>query len=80
MQHRLAVLTAAVLLGITGAGHAGQPPAMDTLFEPYAQLLERHLEEYDLDGGGLVSAFDYDGALAYDWSLNRPENFPEINE
>lgn len=32
-------------------------------FAPFAALLDRHLTEYDLDGGGLVSAFDYRAAL-----------------
>ncbi|MFU8816992.1 MAG: hypothetical protein ACNA7W_16720 [Pseudomonadales bacterium] len=39
---------------------------MKQLYAPFQQLLERHLEEKDLPGGGLVTAFDYRAALAAD--------------
>lgn len=43
----------------------GAPAAdLERLFEPYQALLERHLVEHELAGGGLVSAFDYQAALA----------------
>lgn len=32
-------------------------------FGPFGELLDRHLVEYDLPGGGLISAFDYRAAL-----------------
>lgn len=35
---------------------------LNELYSPYATLLERFLEEKDLDNGGLVSAFHYDRA------------------
>lgn len=35
----------------------------EALFAPFQTLLERHLEETRLPGGGLVSAFDYPQAL-----------------
>lgn len=38
--------------------------AMAERFAPFQTLLDRHLEERRLDGGGLVSAFDYRAALA----------------
>ncbi len=34
------------------------------IFEPYGNLLERHVSEHDLDTGGLVSSFDYRAAMA----------------
>ncbi|WP_376690584.1 DUF547 domain-containing protein [Wenzhouxiangella sp. EGI_FJ10409] len=37
---------------------------VEDVFEPYAQLLERHVVEHDLDSGGLVSSFDYEAAIA----------------
>ncbi|MFP4314838.1 MAG: DUF547 domain-containing protein [Desulfovibrionales bacterium] len=36
------------------------------VFSPFAELLKRHLVERDLEGGGLVSAFDYHEALERD--------------
>lgn len=36
---------------------------MEKLFKPFAQILERHLIEKDLEGNGLVSAFNYREAL-----------------
>ncbi|MDT8449099.1 MAG: DUF547 domain-containing protein, partial [Wenzhouxiangellaceae bacterium] len=35
----------------------------DLPFAPYGELLDQHLVEYDLPGGGLISAFDYRAAL-----------------
>lgn len=40
--------------------------ADNRLFEAFGVILERHLTEHDLPGGGLISAFDYDAALAQD--------------
>ncbi|WP_220376492.1 DUF547 domain-containing protein [Wenzhouxiangella sp. 15190] len=34
------------------------------IFESYGKLLEHHVSEHDLDAGGLVSSFDYRGAMA----------------
>ena len=42
---------------------AGADESVESLFQPWQQLLDAHLEEKDLDGGGLVSAFDYRAAL-----------------
>ena len=42
---------------------AGADEPVESLFQPWQQLLDAHLEERDLDGGGLVSAFDYRAAL-----------------
>ena len=36
---------------------------LSTLFDPYQQLLSDYLQEKMLDGGGLVTAFDYRAAL-----------------
>lgn len=44
------------------ATHASAVDLEDT-FAPYAKLLDGFLEEKHLDGGGLVSAFDYRAAL-----------------
>lgn len=38
--------------------------ADEALFEPYQRLLTQHLTEATTAGGGLVSAFDYEAALA----------------
>lgn len=43
--------------------NASDPGARD-VFAPYQQLLDRHLVEWELPGGGLISAFDYRAALA----------------
>lgn len=40
-----------------------QAAELTSLFAPYQQLLDEHLTEADTEGGGLVSAFDYDAAL-----------------
>ena len=40
-----------------------QAVEMASLFDPYQQLLDRHLTEAETTSGGLVSAFDYDAAL-----------------
>mgnify|MGYP005841230559 CR=1 FL=1 len=37
---------------------------LEELYAPYAEVLERSVVEKDLPGGGLVSAFNYDKALA----------------
>lgn len=42
---------------------AGADESVESLFQPWQQLLDAHLEEQDLEGGGLVSAFDYRAAL-----------------
>jgi hypothetical protein len=71
MSPRHALLTMAVfLLGtlILSTADAGEPvddatPGIETLFEPYARLLERHLRELETAEGGLVAAFDYRAAL-----------------
>lgn len=37
---------------------------VEETFKPYGELLQRHVSEYDLAAGGLVSSFDYRGAMA----------------
>jgi len=48
----------------SGTEGTAEPPPMAELFAPYAALLEDHLLERELPGGGLVSAFRYGEALA----------------
>jgi hypothetical protein len=45
----------------------------DELFDAYGQLLARHAIEYELDSGGLASAFDYRAAIDDDTSLELIE-------
>ncbi|MDZ7790444.1 MAG: DUF547 domain-containing protein [Xanthomonadales bacterium] len=59
--------TAILLAGLTWSmTTCAQAP--ETLFEPYAEVLQRHVVEHDLDGGGLVSSFDYAAAMASETS------------
>lgn len=44
----------------SGAVHA----ELSSLYGPYQQLLEEHLREKTLENNGLISAFDYEAALA----------------
>lgn len=46
-----------------------QADPVSEVFEDYQALLDKHLSEKDLDHDGLVSAFDYEGALDDDRSL-----------
>jgi hypothetical protein len=72
MSPRHALLTlAASLLGVLAPSPAaaGEPvhddtSGLDALFEPYAGLLQSHLREQETAAGGLVTAFDYQRALA----------------
>lgn len=60
---RTAILGLVVALPLQCAEASG-PYARDSLFQPYAELLERHVMEYDLDAGGLVASFDYKSAIS----------------
>lgn len=40
-----------------------QASTVEQIFEPYGKLLQRHVTEHDLAGGGLVSSFDYRAAM-----------------
>ena len=53
-----------LLPGIASPAHSSEPVSLHELFEPYAAVLEAHLGEVDLGHDGLISAFDYDAALA----------------
>jgi len=56
------VLLATGLLSDTGCAFAED---QDTaLFAPFARVLDMHVQEYPLTGGGLVSSFDYRAAQA----------------
>jgi len=70
MSPRQSLLTlVAALLGALAPAHLAaesgqtQTPDPAALFDAYARLLEAHLEELATDGGGLVTAFDYQAAL-----------------
>lgn len=52
---------------------AAMAQAPESVFQPYAELLERHVVEHDLDDGGLVSSFDYAAAIADAESRNLIE-------
>lgn len=58
-----AISTTLVFLCVLWSVPAVASVDTETLFEPWGELLERYLEEKDLDGGGLVTAFDYEVAL-----------------
>lgn len=47
-----------------GTAPASETPDLEKLYAPYQQILNAHLIEEKLDSGGLVSAFDYDAAMA----------------
>ncbi len=64
------LMIAALLGGLPRVAPAADP---GLVFEPYQILLERYLVERELPGGGLVSAFDYRGALAAGDTLERLE-------
>ena len=44
---------------------------LSSLYGPYQQLLEEYLREKTLENNGLISAFDYEAALADDDTLER---------
>ncbi|MFW5722702.1 MAG: DUF547 domain-containing protein, partial [Desulfohalobiaceae bacterium] len=48
------------------AAAGGTVDPISEAFSPFAELLERHLIEQDLENNGLVSAFDYRAALQRD--------------
>ncbi|MDX1588899.1 MAG: DUF547 domain-containing protein [Oleiphilaceae bacterium] len=59
---RIALLTALLLM--TAMAVADDKATLnERVFAPYAALLEQHLQEKTLDNDGLVTAFDYQGAL-----------------
>lgn len=51
----------------SGAVHA----ELSSLFAPYQQLLAEHLREKTLENNGLISAFDYEAALADEHTPER---------
>lgn len=63
----LATLTLFFLLAalspVKGHDHAGGEPVV-AVYSPYGKILDRHLTEKITESGGLVSAFDYEAALA----------------
>lgn len=63
MFYRLAAILAAVLAIWAGAVHA---ETNRELYGPYQKILDEFLEEKDLSGGGLVSAFNYEAAVSQD--------------
>jgi hypothetical protein len=78
MHFYTAVLTAIIsifLVSNISAGETDIKPANDAdtvseVFSSYATLLERHLIEKDLENDGLVTAFDYQEALAQDDTMD----------
>ncbi len=56
----LVVLVASAVISVTVANAA---PGLDALYAPYKNILQQHLREKSLPGGGLVSAFDYQAAV-----------------
>jgi hypothetical protein len=46
------------------AAPAAEAVDLERFYAPYQKILDAHLIEKKLDGGGLVSAFDYDAAMA----------------
>jgi hypothetical protein len=63
MSPRHALLTLAASLLSTLAASSAATGEREALFEPYARLLEAHLQELETAHGGLVTAFDYRAAL-----------------
>lgn len=57
------VLTMLFALAVIMAATTATADSNRTVFAPFQTLLERHLQEKRLAGGGLVSAFDYAQAL-----------------
>jgi hypothetical protein len=55
------LVATAAMLCCTAAVHAVD---VEHVYQPYAELLERHVVEHDLNSGGLVSSFDYRSAIA----------------
>jgi len=66
---RCRCLIAAGMVLAIGAPAAASTSALERVFSPYQELLERHLVERGLPDGGLVTAFDYRDALARSESL-----------
>lgn len=60
---RLSAILTVLLAAWAGAA---QGDTNRELYGPYQQILEQFLEEKDLSGGGLVTAFDYEAAVAQD--------------
>ena len=57
------VVSLVVLAALTVAPAQATERPLDRVFEPFQELLDRHLIERDFAGNGLVSAFDYQQAL-----------------
>ena len=62
-HHTLIAGAVVAAVGLPVSAHAAD---IEATFGPYAELLERYLEERNVPDDGLVSAFDYRAALADD--------------
>lgn len=67
----ISIILMTLVLDATLGGLSRIAWAADTarFFQPYQVLLERHVTEHELPGGGLASTFDYRSALADSESL-----------
>jgi len=54
----------ALLLALLLCPTPAPADTVGSIFAPYDDLLQRHVVEHDLAGGGLVSSFDYEAAIA----------------
>jgi hypothetical protein len=74
MTGYFSILTKTLSRGLIALGFLSASVLADTSpYEPFQQLVTDHLIEHTLPGNGLVSAFDYESALADDKTLPRLE-------
>lgn len=63
------VLIAVIFVAFSAAVVSGNKAVMESVFQPYADLLKQFLVERDLENDGLESAFDYERALAHEETM-----------
>lgn len=58
------IITLSLLTSLSLASIPTVSAETNTIYSDYQQLLNRHLLKHEPDGGGLITAFDYDQALS----------------
>lgn len=66
MQTRFHTVLVAGCVALASLPSVALATDLTTVYEPYAELLDRFVTEKNAPADGLVSAFDYDAALAHD--------------
>ncbi|MFO8085010.1 MAG: DUF547 domain-containing protein [Desulfobacterales bacterium] len=63
------IMLSAIFFAFSAAVVSGNKGTVESVFQPYADLLNRFLIERDLENDGLESAFDYEKALAHEQTM-----------